>query len=145
MEYINKVKTKDALIQIDYTLKNGDELSVKYRDRARPEFYGAMAALVIPALKMLELPETYRAACAATGVSFTWSKDIMGAVITMQKSIEIAQAPLIINTPHIPEEPYGGTGQCMPVAMVEALQNVIDEAKRYIAGDRAQMDMFRAS
>jgi hypothetical protein len=75
------------------------------------------------------------------GVTFTWKNDIMGACITALKSLTTANAPLVLNTPHLPSEPYSGNpGDVGPVLRrgTDRLEHLITEVARYIDGERAQ-------
>lgn len=148
VERIEKIKflsgEGNKKIQLKFVTTNEDEMEIKYRDEPRPEFVPAMQALIPPCLELLELPVDYAAGMHATGISFSWTDGIMGAVVTLQKALLWAPSPLILNTPHLPSAPSsgGGEGDLLPDELVLALETCIEEAKLYIAGKRKQMDLF---
>lgn len=149
IEHLTKIKfLGDGKLQLAYELVNTDEFDVKYAEAPRREFPEAMAALVAPCLSLLELPASYASGVRATGVSLSWTGGIMGAVITLQKPIRGANAPVIFNTPHLPESPYSDGNEMeptLPKELLVALDAVQDEAKAYIRGERAQMDLFKGN
>lgn len=142
---IHKIKfLKDGKIRIVYD-QNGDEFDTKFKDHPLESFPAAMAALIPPALDLLELPLAYDHNMTASGISFSDTDGIMGAVVTLQKTLVGAHSPLVLNTPHLAEEPYGESGDAsclLPEKLVDALQECIDEAGRYIRGERSQLDML---
>ena len=145
---IHKIKVfKDRKIRLVYD-RNGNEADIKFKDLPMSSFYAAMAALIPPALDLLELPIDYDACMTATGISFSNTDGIMGAVVTLQKELVGALPPLVLNTPHLAEEPYGKSGDdscLLPGELVEALQECRSEAERYIRGERAQMDLLEGN
>ena len=147
LEKVHKIKLlKEEKIQLVYTLVSGQECDIKYRDQARPEFHDAMAELLHPCLDLLELPKLYAARMSTRGLSFSWKDGIMGAVITLQKELQGADSPLILNTPHLPEMPYGeGENKLLPDQLLRALRECLVEAELYLKGERAQMALaFKA-
>ena len=101
---IDKVKVKEEKIEISYkkTAQDGaqDEYAFRCHDKALPSFYDAMEILALDVCKICELPENYVEGMKVSGVSYSWTNGIMGAVITAQKSLLKSNAPLIINTPN---------------------------------------------
>jgi len=146
IQRIRKIKfLKEGKIRLIYDLTNGDELDVKYKDDPRPEFRETMTSLIPPVLELLELPADYDEGMTATGISLSWTEGIMGAVVTLQKEIAGAHAPVVINTPHLPEAPYGegADDSCLLSGeLVDGLRDCMREAEAYIRGQRAQMDLF---
>jgi hypothetical protein len=75
------------------------------------------------------------------GVTITWTNDIMGACITALKALKGANAPLVLNTPHLPSEPYSEGGSpdfLLPEETAENIGALLNEAEAYIRGERAQ-------
>lgn len=75
------------------------------------------------------------------GVSFSWTQGIMGATITACKTLKTSRSPLVLNTPHLPTEPYSEKDVDAPVLSrdcVDALQSLLAEAEKYINGQRQQ-------
>ena len=141
-EKIMKVKLGGAKIEMKWSCSNGDELEAKFTEEARPELGAAMSGLVGPCLELLELPEWYGDGLRASGLSLSYADGVMGATVTLQKTLKDAPAPLIMNTPHLPQEPYSDGGACLPGELSDAIELVVDEAKRYLQGERRQMDLF---
>ena len=140
---VYKLKTGDAELKLKWEEdETGDVYDVTYHDAARPSLYEALQALVAPCCRYLDLPKTYGDDVIVSGVSFTWTNEIMGAVVTLQKPLESCDAPLILNTPHGPVAPYAEGGMQLPEAMAKALTQVLAEAIDYINGERQQMDLF---
>lgn len=146
---VTKVKKAAGKLRVEYEVdENGgtNELSIASADMPRPEMERAFEACIPKALELCELPSGWPGV-RVTGVSFSWTEDpngrkIMGAVITMQKRLSGANCPLIINTPHLPSEPYSGQesdpNPVLDPKLVDALNVVAEEAMEYVKGNRAQ-------
>lgn len=139
---IKKVKkSSKGVVTIVYQRANGDEwddYSLACKSEPHPDLLAVLSALVPSVVEICELPMGYEEGLIVSGVSFSYSNDNMGAVITSQKTLKTHPAPLILNTPHKPVAPYseGGDDACLSsktVMMLDALQN---EAKAYIDGKR---------
>lgn len=80
------------------------------------------------------------------GVSLSYSgdNDVMGATISCQKRLNSSNSPLMINTPHKFAEKHSEgmnaefllSGGC-----VEALEALIEQAEKYLDGERAQLKL----
>ena len=145
MRTIKKVKFSGGKVQVDF-IDDGDgatnELTMKSDNLPSPDLVGAMNELGAHACALCEMPESYADNCKVEGLSLSYTDDIMGAVITVQKPIETSDSPFTFNTPHMPAEPYGGSldySKCLPDDAVEAIEKVISEALEYIKGKRAQL------
>lgn len=140
---IKKVKVSDAGVEVNFF----DEQETPWsfgptEDQPSPELYTAMNALAEHACEICGLPADYSENCKVSGLSLSYTEDIMGAVITVQKPLENSNAPFIFNTPHMPAEPYGGGldySRCLPSECLEAIEKVKEEALAYIKGKRAQL------
>ncbi|MCX6497185.1 MAG: hypothetical protein NTU93_00110 [Arthrobacter sp.] len=148
MKRIVKVKTgKGEKVTVAYQIPSGgdwDDYSMSCYAQASPGFYAALEDLVEHVLRLLELPASYGDRLTVTGVSLSWTDNIMGAVVTAQKYLTAADAPLVLNTPHLPSAPYGENagGKIMPGDMVLALETIQREAVLYVEGKRAQLELF---
>jgi hypothetical protein len=141
---IRKVKSANGVITIRAEEQSGEEdirrIELESRAEPRPEFHEAMGGLILPALEMLEAPFAWRAAATISGVSITHEEERgMGAVVTLLVPLECAPSPLVLNTPYLTS---GGDGCVLPDDLRDAILRVIDEALRYLDGDRAQGDLF---
>jgi hypothetical protein len=157
---ITKIKFNKGKVEIEYEKNDRETDSKKTQfssyDEPLPGFTDALQALSLHAEEICEFPEGFLTAPAAfgedgevveqkgtvSGVSFSYSdkEGIMGATITVLRKLATAQAPLVINTPHLPEAPYS-EGSCSPLlssGCVRALNHLQDEALKYLAGDRAE-------
>jgi hypothetical protein len=156
MRRVRKVKIDNrGKIIIDWevkAMKDGgwDEYHMKCSDLANPEFYDAMGALVQDILTLCEFPTGWKNSITVHSVSFSYSDDdVKGAVITGQRELEHSSAPLNLNTPHKPYEPYNpeqgdvDPDMLLPEETCERLDILDDEANKYIDGDRAQGNLFK--
>lgn len=114
-------------------------------DEPHPDLIAAFRALVAPSLKLLDLPSMYSRDLTVSGVSLTYEeKRGRGAVITLQKKLESCPAPLIFNTPYLPED-AGEHQPSLPSAMHEAIDGLLVEAAAFLKGKRAQVSPFPAA
>ena len=145
---ITKVKYDGSRVRIEWTIGDTDDPdkhSLDCRQAPKQEFVNALTALVPSVVAICELPDDYVVGIEIRGVSFSWAKDIMGATITALKTLNDSDAPLVLNSPHKPSEPYSETGDnrnCLSAATVVALEEVLMEAERYVEGERAQGSLF---
>lgn len=151
---IKKVKVADDKIKIIYerfneTTRTWDEYSVSCSDLARPEFYAALKALAPHVIEMCELPEEYVDRIKVTGVTFDYSgkDEVMGAVIIAQMKLDKSYTNLNLTTPHKASAPYSEYSPPDPMQLltpecIAALDNLCDEVKTYLRGERAQLSMF---
>lgn len=123
--------------------------SLKSEDTAEEAFANAMDALVPPVLKLLQLPARYAEDMHVTSISVQHGSEIRepdskrGLVVTARKKIEATNAPFMIHTPHLKEGQADGNDVVAEIfGLLEAIE---DQAKRFIDGARAQIDMFDQS
>jgi hypothetical protein len=138
---INKVRLTRRNVIIEY--HNGSEsLSITSPENPLPEFKTAIAALVPLILGICHLPLEYAANLVASGLTLTEK-----GLVTIQgkKSFDDASGPLNIATPlrflDTPEE-EGTYSPALSDEQVEIINEVIEQAKRYILGERAQGVLF---
>lgn len=127
-----------------------DEYTMTCSDLPRPEFIDAMKGLIQDVVSLCELPDK-DAEDRITVRSVTWSysdEDIQGAVISAQRKLYNSVAPMNINTPHKPYQPYNEACEdpdpdmIMPEDTIARLDTLEEECQYYIDGDRAQMKLF---
>lgn len=141
-------RTKSDKIYIAYEKENDngdwDKYTLRCADDPKPEMFEALEELRQDVVQICELQQGTETVLDVTGVSFSYSDGIMGAVITAQKTLMTANAPLNINTPSLPAQPYGeGNEQpILPPETVSRLENLKNECELYIEGDRKQMSLF---
>lgn len=147
-------KTGKVILNYDEIIRDDhvNEYTMKCADKPRPQFQKALNGLRRHVAEICELnipPNLAHpnevANIEVRGVSLSWTDDIMGVVITALKTLRNSNSPLVLNTPHLPEEPYsegGDESMCLTSECVDAIRNLIDEAHRYLEGDRQQLDLF---
>lgn len=114
-------------------------------DDPHPDFLNAMRALVKPALRLLDLPDMYGKEITVSGVSLTYEdKRGRGAVLTLQKKLETCPAPLILNTPYLPED-GGEHGVSLPSEIRDAIDDLLLEAAQFLKGKRSQGELWKAA
>lgn len=146
MYRINKVKhdRKRSETTVEYEIvseKADDIVTVKLVGYEKPleDFMEQFNALTAFVEEICSLPEGYCDKAEIKGVSFSWSHDIMGAVITAAVPVDTANSPVIINTPHLPKEDYSGNNPnalLLPRKCAITLEKLIEETKRYIDFER---------
>jgi hypothetical protein len=150
---IRKVKvTSDNKIHMIYEQSNKsgswDEFQFTCSDKARPAFYSRLQALAVYVVEMCELPDDYISRINVHGVSVSYggTNEVMGATITAQMALENSNCNLNLNTPHKAEDSYSDAPadpkQLLPEKCIPALNELYEECKAYINGDREQGKLF---
>jgi len=112
-------------------------------DRPLEEFDAKLAALIPHVTRLLELPRDYGENMTVSGVSISYTKeDRRGAVITCLKKLARAAAPLVLNTPYLPEFDMDDPNPCLSMELADAIRELEVEADRYVSGWRQQRDLF---
>lgn len=149
--WVQKVKVSNNRVRIEYVkgedVEDGDEYMINSREAAAPELYKDFTDLQDDVIRICELPESYKLGLSVISVSFSYTKGVMGATITALKALAYSQAPLVLNTPHKPSEPYEEDGDdtyCLPIDAVISLRLLIAHAIEYIDGKRAQLELEEA-
>jgi hypothetical protein len=146
---ITKVRFKKNKVTIKW--QNEDEqgrtteFMISSYDDPVQAFKEAWDNLVTVALGICDMEESYRPGMKATGVSFSsvGEDEVMGAVVTIEKSVSSADSPLIINTPHLASRPTdpNGQGPCLCLEHIEILEEVMGQAEEYVQGIRSQLEL----
>ena len=143
-----KIKFDGSKVRLEYqvTRKDGgvpDEHVVVCSDQPDRAFPLALAALALDVVGICELSDSDETKLLVRGVSMSYTDGIRGACITALKSLKTSNAPLVLNTPHLPEKPYGeGDGPTLDSSTVSRIDALVVEAERYLAGERAQGKLF---
>ena len=137
----------EVLLQWAVKKPGGEETELKMTSKQAPapEFEAALRAFILPALDLLELDKEYGENLRVVGLSINEEEDgRCGLVVTMLKKLEHANAPLVLNTPHMREymDEESDRG-FMPDEMLQALKAAERAAKNFLDGKRAQADMFK--
>ena len=139
---INKVKynPKTGEVLIEYEIISADDVKVtlKSEDRPLPEFIEQFQKLVPYVEQICQFEKDFCNESHVSGVSLSWSHEIMGAVITCLIPLDTANGPMVVNTPHIPSGQYneGGQAPVLPRGCVTVIEELIVQAERYIDGER---------
>lgn len=153
---ILKIKINDELVLIEYKKRSNAEnggynkFTIESKEIPSPDFKLNLQELAIYVPMMYDLPTEYAEDMVVLGVSFSYrgENEIMGATVTAKKSVSSSNSPALFHTPFT----LSGSGEDMPmpdskflpVAMVEILEKLQDNAKDFINGERAQQNLFGA-
>jgi hypothetical protein len=113
-----------------------------------PEFRIALGELAGPVAEICEFDKAEISRLKITGVSLDYKgeegKKVMGAVITASRQLAMSKLCMTINTPHLPEIPYGKNpeGNRLPDKAVSQINLIINQARKYLSGARAQKSLF---
>lgn len=149
---INKVKIMgdQEKINILFTKKTAEHTmiyQVTGDELAAPEFYQAFEKLTRSCLNIFEFPEDFMPRLNPYGVSFKYdSNDVMSAVISCKLDLPESGTSIALNTPNkkCPEDAVDAQDKAkfFSDTTVKALWEVEKEARKYLDGKRAQMDLF---
>ena len=150
---LRKVGLRNEEITIvweDRPLANSDttvshELTSK--DAPSPEFRDAMDWVVVPVLRLLELPEDYGEGMGFRSLSISSKADgRRGFVVSCTKPIAATNAPLNVSTPHVAEaseDDETGESRGVPEDLMEAIGEILRYAQRFAKGfERENRDLF---
>ena len=143
-----KIKFDGSKVRLEYerTRPDGepDEFLLSSLDRPAPEFLAALQAFAVDVVTICELIPSDTERLTVRGITLTHTNDIQGAVVTALKKLKTSNAPMVVNTPHLPSEGYSDNPDepTMPTGMWERIAVLEVEAKRYLDGDRAQPSLF---
>jgi len=146
---IRKIKIKDNRIQIKFTdiRENGrDNLSYDCFEAAAPEFLEAWEGMKDSLLEICELeplldPDQRKDFLARLTISGVSISDGGGLVITGLLKLRGSNSPLVINTPHLPEEAEESQ-PALTQQQILRLEVLTEAAKDYLAGVRMQGNLF---
>lgn len=145
---IKKVGHKKGKTSVAWEKENDkgefDEFTMTCTQIPKPSFFEALAALKPHVMEMCEFPAEYDSGIDVIGVSFSYSNSVMGATITVLKTLNYSASPLVINTPHKASGAYSEGGDdtnCLNDLAITVLELVASEAEAYLAGDRAQAEL----
>jgi hypothetical protein len=146
-----KVNSDDKITMIyEQSSKTGswDEYQFTCSDKARPAFYSKLQALAVYVVEMCELPNDYVCKINVRGVSVGYggSNEVMGATITAQMALENSNCNLNLNTPYKASDSYSDAPadpkQLLPDKCIDILNELYEECKAYIGGEREQGKLF---
>lgn len=149
--HVTKIKIGDGpvLREIEYVeknLKTGERKTISLSTSESPQdsFFNQFERLKYAIAAICELPDdpVFMQRLTATGISFKHKDGVMGVVITGQLKTKGANAPLIINTPHVDDNP--DSNACLDAGPYTCVRMVLVKANKFIDGDRKyqQLDLF---
>jgi hypothetical protein len=101
----------------------------------RPELLDAIKAFIPYVLEICELPKDYAERMSVSAIHLNQCVqddiDVVGLVVTAQKSLARTQAPMIINTPFLADPGW-------PHYMPKVVERLEAEALKFRNGNRAQ-------
>lgn len=133
---INKIKTKDGTIAINYELpsESSESKIVDFTcaEPAKPDFQNALDALIEDLMELCGLdPEVWEDEGYISGATIKHPDDGgLGIVITGQ--CKIGNSVVVVNSPYI-------APSAMYEQLEERIERLLNEARKYIEGDRAQV------
>lgn len=141
----NKVKYDGSRMVLEYALERGDDrqpedLTLNSPDRPVQAFKDALQALAQDVCTICELPEQDATRIEVRSVTVTHKNGILGLCICGLKGLQTANAPLVLNTPHLTEAPYSDTGggPLLAKGTLDRLRTLLDQAEAYVCGVREQ-------
>lgn len=140
----SKIRFDGEKVVIVYTVDresggDPDEYSLKSADTPSVEFTMALQALKRDVVDICEFPSTDEKKFTVRGVSLSHTDGVLGVVITALKLVETANAPLVINTPHLAQT---DTAPSLPIATADRIKTLCEQAQKYVDGERAQGELF---
>lgn len=127
-----------------------EECSLKCKERPSSAFLYTLRALDQYVAKVCELPNEYSERIVPCGVGINYSKgwDKPIVTVTAQMKLLASNVPLTINTPNkvaAPPESQAGTVDkvCMQEEYIDTLYVLLEEAEKYLDGERAQGNLYR--
>jgi len=146
-----KIKSNGGKVILVYEQKNRegiwDTYTIESTEAPAPSFNNAIQGMREPLLVETELFGLVDPLhITVGGVSISHASGIVGLVISGTRSLKRSGAPLVINSPHKPAEPYSEGGDpdlCLQGETVDALDALITQAELYLEGERAQTDLFK--
>ena len=136
---ILSVRNKRTSIEIVYR-KGTDDYSVNFHENPLPSFAKSIEALGPHVATLCELPASEAKKIVATGITVREDGDNMLGLIVAKKSIKKGKRVMNIATPLLSMYPddENKTLDHMDEGEARAIEKVIKEATRYLAGERAQ-------
>lgn len=142
MIQIHKVKiSSKGIVTIHYThgpssASGTEEIVLTSEDAPKPELNRSMQSILPYILSMLELPSDYGLGGTVRVSGVTRSKNKV--VFTATKILQFSNSPFNIVTPPMLLESEEGGENTVSDELYALVEEVFDEATRYVNGDRLQ-------
>jgi hypothetical protein len=143
---ILKAKIKDK-VHIEYEIEHNkitDSITLESEDEALPEFKNALQEMRGAVCEICELDKDNASRIKVLGVSLSYEGEPpnrrMGAVVTATRRLEKTNGTMLLNTPYLLEATNDKKNSrgVMPAELENQIGLMINEARRYLNGERAQ-------
>jgi hypothetical protein len=149
---IKKVQITRTAVHLEYE-NEGDTYKYESSDKPLPSFYNAVKALAPLVIETLDLPKSYVGRepqegdktpglpLRVVGVTFVTKGESRQVLITATKVLALTPSPFNITVPlRYMDQPTkeGATSEPYGKKHVNLLEDVIEQAKAYLRGERAQ-------
>lgn len=143
MPDLNIRKIRRSAKKLSFTYLNGEEEhSASYKDNPLPSFGPSLDALAPLVCELCELPKDYTAGLTVSGLTLCESGKVECVTIIAKKEIAGNSRPFNIATPLIPiDQPEEGEGSHLTIAQAILVETAVEEARKYIRGERSQGQM----
>ena len=143
MPELNIRKIRRSSKKLSFTYLNGEEEhSASYKDNPLPSFGPSLDALAPLVCELCELPRDYIAGLTVSGLTLCESGKVECVTIVAKKEIAGNSRPFNIATPLIPiDQPEEGEGSHLTIAQAILVETAVEEARKYIRGERSQGQM----
>lgn len=147
MSELNIRKMRRSAKKLSFTYLNGEEEhSASYKDNPLPSFGPALDALAPLVCELCELPLDYKDGLTVSGLTIAESGKVECVTIVAKKEIAGNSRPFNIATPLIPiDQPEDGEGSHLTIAQAILVETALEEARKYISGERSQGQMKLAA
>ena len=143
MPDLNIRKIHRSSKKLTFVFLNGEEEhSASYKDNPLPTFGPSLDALAPIVCELCELPRDYIAGLTVSGLTLCESGKVECVTIVAKKEIAGNSRPFNIATPLIPiDQPEEGEGSHLTIAQAILVETALEEARKYIRGERSQGQM----
>lgn len=143
---IKKIRIREGKLTIQFSRMVRDTheaTEIVSTERAKPSLYSVINKISPEVVKMCGLPEDWKEQLVVLGVTFQRDDVKFAVMVSAMKSVKFSNSPLVINTPLAYEKDPELEGVGMPASLLKILRLLEKEAEAFVAGDRAQMEMFK--
>ena len=143
MSELNIRKIRRSSKKLTFVFLNGEEEhSASYKDNPLPTFGPSLDALAPLVCELCELPKDYKDGLTVSGLTLCESGKVECVTIVAKKEIAGNSRPFNIATPLIPiDQPEEGEGSHLTIAQAILVETAVEEARKYIRGERSQGQM----
>ena len=143
MPDLNIRKIRRSAKKLSFVFLNGEEEhSASYKDNPLPTFGPSLDALAPLVCELCELPRDYIVGLTVSGLTLCESGKVECVTIVAKKEIAGNSRPFNIATPLIPiDQPEEGEGSHLTIAQAILVETALEEASKYIRGERSQGQM----